>query len=815
MKNKGIVVFLTIIITLLCIYYLSFTFVSSQVKQDAKAYATAENGDVDYFKRDRYLDSISNEVVYDLGFVQYTFQEVQDTELNLGLDLQGGMHVTLEVSPVEIIKGLSGNNEDPKFLEAIELARQRQSNSQDKFLNLFYSAFQEVNPGVKLSTVFANASNRGRISFDSDDSEVLDLLDEEIESAIDRSFVIIRTRIDQFGTSQPNIQKLEATGRIQVELPGVDNKERVRKILQGVAKLEFWEVWNINEYSSALISANQFLLNEQKLKDAEAAGEDGETAAEDDGFASLLQDEQFDDADADTDSTEVNELEEQLENDSAATQEEIDSLIATQYSPLIALNRSQFGLQYELKDTAAINDIIKRPEVMAFFPSNLKFLWSVKADVLEDGTELIELHAIRKGRGGKAPLTGEVVTNASRGLDDRTQYAVFLNMNAQGAKTWKRLTGENIGRRIAIVLDNFVYSAPNVQTEIPNGSSIITGNFTDVEALDLANILKAGTLPAPTRIVEEAIVGPTLGKEAQVQGITSIIAGLAIVILFVIAYYSSAGFVANIALLFNIFFIIGILAQIGGAALTLPGIAGIVLTIGMSIDANVLIFERIREELRNGADLRPAIAKGYEKAFSSIIDSNVTTFLTGAILFIFGQGPVKGFAIVLMIGIGTSFLSAVYVTRVIVEWLAKKGNDSKISFKTPFSRGFLANMNFDFVSKRRIAYLCSAAFIALGVTLIVTNGLKMGVDFTGGRSYVVAFNDPVVSSDLKSQLTDDFQGAGTEVKTFGKNSVLKVTTSYLVADESTEADQTVETKTLPATSTWMMRKTLRKVSSAF
>ena len=413
---------------------------------------------------------------------------------------------------------------------------------------------------------------------------------------------------------------------------------------------------------------------------------------------------------------------------------------------------------------------------------------------LEDGSgdEVLPLYAIRMGRGGKALLTGEVVTDARQSFDERTAPAVSMSMNGAGARAWKRITGENIGKRIAIALDDYVQSAPTVNSEIPSGQSIITGNFTLEEAQDLANVLKAGALPARTRIVEEAVIGPTLGKEAQGQGVISIVAGLLIVVVFMVSYYSKGGLVANVALLFNIFFILGILAQLN-AALTLPGIAGIVLTIGMSIDANVLIFERIREELRNGTSLLSAISAGYSKAYSSIIDANVTTFITGIILFMLGQGPVKGFATTLMIGIACSFFSAVFITRVIVTWMTKKGDKSKISFDTPFSKNLLANLNLDFLSKRRIAYIVSSSIIVFGIVLVIAEGgLNFGVDFTGGRSYIVQFNNSVVASDLKVALADDFEDAGTEVKWYGSDNVVKITTSYLVNDESTEADEAVE-----------------------
>lgn len=787
MKNQGFVVFLTIIITMLCVYYLSFTFVSNSVQKKAIAYASDESGNVDFAKKQSFLDSAWNEPVYNLLGIEYSYKDIKETELGLGLDLQGGMHVTLEISPVDIIKGLSGNNDDADFLAALDRAAELQRNSQEDYVNLFQQAFSEISPDGKLAPIFANASNRDKdISYQSSDDDVIKLIKEEVRQAVDRSFNILRTRVDRFGTSQPNIQQLPGTGRIQIELPGVENRERVRKLLQGVAKLEFWEVMNLYdpELAGPLSAINSKLATEEQERASLTAGteaSEGTTTPQTDDLSSLL-DSGDSTTTASADSTAAGAL---------------DSLVNTQVSQFFTMIRYPQGL-VNLKDTTKINRILQRMmkgDLKGLIPPTVRFLWDVHAVTNDDGEEVLPLYAIRTGRGGKALLTGEVVTDARQSYDERMAAAVSMSMNSAGARIWKRVTAEFAvdNRRIAIALDDYVQSAPGVNSEIPNGQSIITGNFTLEEAQDLANVLKAGALPARTRIVEEAVIGPTLGKEAQGQGVKSILAGLLIVVVFMVFYYSKGGMIANAALLFNIFFILGILAQLN-AALTLPGIAGIVLTIGMSIDANVLIFERIREELKNGASLLSAISTGYSKAYSSIIDANVTTFITGIILFVLGQGPVKGFATTLMIGIACSFFSAVFITRVIVTFLTKKeGDKSNVSFATPFSRSLLANLNFDFLSKRRFAYIGSSIFITVGLILIfMQGGLNFGVDFTGGRSYVVAFNNPVVASELKVALTDDFQEAGSEVKTYGSNNVLKVTTSYLVNDESAEADATVE-----------------------
>jgi len=763
MRNQGVVVFLTVIITALCLYYLSFTFVSNNIQKKAIAYATDEAGNVDFGKQQSYLDSIYREPVYNFLGAKFTYKEIKETELGLGLDLQGGMHVTLEVSPVEIVKGLSGNSKDPAFNASLDQATEANKTSNEKFVNLFYTAWQRNAPGRKLSEIFATAANRGRISLESSDSDILGIIDTEVENAIERSFNILRTRVDRFGTSQPNIQRIQGSGRIQIELPGVSNAERVRNLLQGVAKLQFWEVAEVNEYLSELEAVNGLLVAEAQALKSDV------TLSEEESVEDL-----------------ASELERQLAERTGSDD------LSGQISPLFSLLKSNQGLIYEIRDTVAINRILARDDVKSLLPRNVKFLWSVKPQVM-DNMELLELFGIKYSRtSDQAPLEGDVITDARQTLDQTSRPAVSMQMNADGARRWRKITSESIGRRIAVVLDDYVYTAPVVQSEIPSGQSEITGNFTIEEAKDLANILKSGSLPAPTKIVEEAIIGPTLGKEAQKQGVISMVAGLVLVVLFMVAYYSKGGFVAIAALIFNIFFILGILAQLG-AALTLPGIAGIVLTIGMSIDANVLIFERIKEELRNGAGLLASINEGYNKAFSAILDSNVTTFLTGAILYALGQGPVKGFAIVLMIGIASSFFSSVFITRVIVQWMTKKGEKSNISFSTPFAGNVLSNLNIDFLGKRKVAYLISSSIIIIGLAIAAINGLKFGVDFTGGRSYIVEFAQPVTATDLKVGLDDEFEGS-VEVKTYGANNIMKVTTSYLINEDDDASNTEVEQK---------------------
>lgn len=779
MRNKGFVVVLGILITLLCLYYLSFTFVSQRVEKDAVAYATDASGSLSLSKKQIYLDSIWNKPVYNLFGAEFTYKEVKENELSLGLDLRGGMHVVLEISPVDIIKGLSGNNQDPAFEAALQKAREMQKSSNDTYINLFYTAFKDANPDKSLASLFTSAANKDRVKLTDSDQTVLEFLNAEVDGAIDRSFTILKTRIDQFGTSQPNIQRLQEKGRIQIEIPGADNPQRVRKLLQGVARLEFWEV--VESYDPQLnqsISAiNDFLVKEQNA-------------------ARVLSEPTTSEAQV-TDTTKAKSaLEQQLSQVRDSTVSSLDSLRQATSSPLLALMSPSAPFLYQLKDTATINKILRRPEVRSLLPRSIGFFWDVKPDPkITPGVEDIQLNFVNLGRNSKPLLTGEVINDARQDFDEKARYAVTMQMNTTGAKTWAKVTREAAAKqpqgRIAIVLDNYVYTAPTVNGEIPNGSSQISGNFELEEAKDLANVLKAGSLPAPTRIVEEAIVGPSLGKVAQNQGLLSMAAGLGIVVLFMIAYYSKGGWVANISLLFNIFFILGILAQLK-SALTLPGIAGIVLTMGMAVDANVLIYERIKEEMAMGRKLREAISKGYSRAFTTIFDSNLTTLITAIALFVLGQGPLKGFAIVLMIGIATSFFSAVYISRVIVEWMVRKGDESKVSFDTAIARMIKKRPQYDFIGARKKAYLVSGAIVLIGFILIAVQGLNMGVDFKGGRSYVVSFNQPVVATDMKVAIAENFENTGVEVKNFGSDKVMKVTTSYLVDDESDAADEKVK-----------------------
>lgn len=778
MRNKGLVITLTLIVSALCVYFLYFTFVSRRVQADAVQYATT-NGAVDQNKRQHYLDSVWRAPVTNVLGAEYTYRDVRNSELGLGLDLKGGMHVTLEVSPVEIVRAMAGNSKDVKFNQALAQAQQLQKqNPSTSFTALFAQAWREVAPGDKLARIFANTTNRSRgIDAGSTDEKVLREIDQEVEEAITRAFTILRTRVDKFGVNQPNIQRVKGTGRIQVELPGVDNPDRIRKLLQGQAKLEFWEVWNLQEVAPFLQQANELIVAQEKASKAAPAA----TAAAADTTAATA---------AATDTTSLagqlakKDTKAAAKDTAAAAQNQNEGL----FRYLVPVD--PYTLVAQLKDTARVNELLARPEVKASLPPNLTFMWSFKPDV-RDKKEYLTIYPIRKSRDQQAPLGGDVVSDARQDYDQSGQPEVSMQMNPSGAKKWQKLTGSNVNRQVAIVLDDLVQSAPRVNGEIAGGNSSISGSFDIEEAQDLATKLKSGKLPAPTRIVEEAVVGPSLGQEAINQGLYSSLAGLVIIMLFMAVYYGRAGLVADAALLFNMFLILGVLAQFS-TALTLPGIAGMILVIATSVDANVLIFERIREELNHGLTLKDAINKGYARAFSAIFDSNVTTLIIAVILGFFGTGPVQNFAVTLGIGVFTSFLSAVFVSRLIIEWLTKGKETSKITFSTFLSRNLFQNVNFDIVGKRKLAYAFTSTIIVIGFVLMyLQGGPNLGVDFRGGRAYVVDFNKEMAASDVREHLHEVFENAGTEVKTYGSPDRLRITTGYLADDESVAADQKV------------------------
>lgn len=780
MRNKGFITVLTIVVTLLCLYYLSFTFVSRDVQKDATEYATNISGDYDPLKKQAYLDSVWNKPVYNfLGIKEFTYKEIKNNEISLGLDLQGGMHVTLEVYPIDIIRGLSNNNQDSSFVKAINKAIVRSKNSQRSFPSLFFEAYREDNPGKRLAPLFANASSRDRIGLSATDDEVISTVEEEVENAIDRSYIIIRNRMDQFGASQANTQRLQGSGRIQVEIPGAENPQRVRKLLSGVAKLEFWDVIEPNALNVSLMSINDFLVKEQATKAIKS---------ENFSLKGVL--------DTDTTSNDASALEKSLASAADSTTQGLDSLQNLNVSPIFSLSSPTGSFRYDLKDTSTINRIFRRAEISSRLPRNVGVFWGNKPDKYSaDDTredEKLTLYFLDLGRNRKAKLTGEVISSATSDFDEKGQPAVSMKMDVDGTRVWGKWTKDAAAKRsrIAIMLDNAVYSAPYVNSEIPNGNSQISGSFTSDEAKDLANILKAGSLPAPTRIVEEVVVGPTLGAESIQNGLISIVVGFLIIILFMVVTYSSAGWVADAAVVLNLFFLLGILASIN-AALTLPGIAGILLSLAIAVDANVLINERVKEDLNEGKPINLAIENGYKNAFSAIIDSNVTTLIKGFVLLAFGSGLIYGFALTLIIGILCSLFTSVLFTRLIFERYTRKGK--AISFSFAWSKNLFKKINIDFIGNRKFYYIVSGIVIIAGLITIGIKGFNYGVDFKGGRTYIVQFENPVSTDDLRSNLGAEF-GSATEVKTYGFDGKYQITTRYRVDDDSEQATTDAETK---------------------
>jgi len=800
MQNRNVIKIFAIIFAIVCLYQLSFTWVANGVEDDAVAYAADFNEDEREVKEKFYLDSINSEEVYDIGLTSYTYAECQQREINLGLDLKGGMNVTLEVMVVDVVKALSNQNKDETFNAAIANTLKAQEDSQDDFVTIFGREYEKLAPAANtgLSALFSTPDLRDKVQFSSTNLEVIEVLKLEVEDAIARSFNILRSRIDRFGVTQPNIQRLETAGRILVELPGIKDPERARKLLQSTAQLEFWETYEYNELFQALESANAFLRETAEAVNIEEESVNVETTE----LAVLVEKE-------DTTENITSDLLAEIEADTLAADSAASNLSFEEFAsenPLYAVLYPNVDQQNQLnpgpvvgfcavKDTAALNVYLKDDAIRKFFPVDVKFAYTVKP--YDPDGKFVQLVALKSDRNGKSAMEGDVVTDAVQVFGQFASSAeVSMEMNAEGAKQWKRLTAENIKKSVAIVLDGYVYSYPTVQAEIAGGRSSITGNFTVNEAKDLANILKSGKLPAPARIIEEAIVGPSLGEEAISSGLTSFIFALLLVLAYMIFYYNGAGVVSNIALLANIFFIFGVLSSLG-AVLTLPGIAGIILTIGMSVDANVLIYERIREELSNGKGLRLAIEDGYNNAYSSIIDANVTTLLTGIILYTFGTGPIKGFATTLIIGILTSLFAAIFITRLVISYRLNKGKT--ISFATKLTEGAFKNINIDFIGKRKRFYILSAVIVLLGIGSLVTKGLNYGVDFVGGRTYVVRFDDTVNNEELRSALTDVFVDADglnytPQVKTFGDDNQVKVTTSFMIESNEITTDLIVESK---------------------
>jgi len=798
MQNKGAIKALAIVFGLIFLYQLSFTVVTKVVEKRAVEYAQGDEA-----KENHYLDSMSNVNVYNLLVKKYTYRDAKEREINLGLDLKGGMNVTLEVSVKDIVNALAGANaNDPTFMKAMDIATERQQKSEGDFVTLFGQAYEEVDPNAKLASIFLFEFKDKGITVNSTNSEVLKVLKEESDGAIDRSYQILRTRIDRFGVAQPNIQKLEGSGRILVELPGIKDPKRVRKLLQGTAQLEFWETYNFSELVSYFAEANAKLA--EKNKAVKALSEEPTTtgeAVEENTEAAAAQNEETV-AQAETDSITDDALLEQLsQTETEETLSEDEALAKYQAeNPLFALLQPSYTQNgpaetarvgfAQVKDTAAINSMLA--ETANIFPRTLKFAWTVKPESYGGENEFLELVALKMSRDNKCALGGEVITDARQDYGQNNQVEVTLQMNSEGAKAWKRLTGENIGKQVAIVLDNYVYSYPVVNDEIPNGRSSISGGGMSIEeAQDLANILKAGKLPAPARILEEQVVGPSLGKESVQKGMWSMVIAFILVLIYMVFFYKKAGLVADVALIVNVFFLFGVLACLG-FVLTLPGIAGIVLTLGMAVDSNVIIFERIKEELRNGKGLRPAIDAGYKNAYSAIIDGNVTTLITGIVLIILGTGPVHSFAVTLCIGILTSLFTSIFISRLIFTRMLDK--EKEISFTTKFTENFLKDTNFDFIKFRKTAYIIALVMIVISVGSLAFKGLNLGIDFKGGRNYIVRFDQDVKVEQVRDALSKlDVEGWETpEVKTYGPNGQVKITTKYKIDDNHPDVDTEIQ-----------------------
>ncbi|HPR31487.1 MAG TPA: protein translocase subunit SecDF [Prolixibacteraceae bacterium] len=801
MQNKGVIRLFAILLALVCFYQLSFTFIARSVEKDAKE---ASGGDL--LKEVHYLDSISSETVYNFLWIRkYNYKEVKQREINLGLDLKGGMNVTLEISVVDLVRALSNYSKDSTFNAAIRLAQEKQKSSQEDFVALFGQAFEEIDPNARMAANFLTPELKERITFSSTNEQVLKVIEEEADAAIDNSFNILRSRIDRFGVAQPNIQKLSQRGRILVELPGVKDKSRVRTLLQGTASLEFWETYENSEVYPFLLDVNELLkdMNVGTEKSAPATENPietineqvlNETVAEEAPETASVEETAADSAAGD----ELSLLDElKTTSDSARVDQNVD--VAKDF-PLFAVLTPNANNQGQLfngpiigfshfGDTAKVNQYFSLPQVKALLPRDLKLTWHQKP--FDENGNFYQLIALKiTTRDGRAPLDGGVITDARQDFGQGQASAeVNMNMNSEGAKIWARMTKDNIGKSIAIVLDNYVVSYPTVQVEITGGRSNITGNFTVEEAKDLANMLKSGKMPAPANIVEEYVVGPSLGQESINSGMYSFLIAFVLVLLYMLFMYSyHAGAVANVALLTNLFFLIGVLASFG-AVLTLPGIAGIVLTMGMAVDANVLIYERISDELRGGKGLKLAVKDGYRNAYSAIIDGQVTTLLTGIVLYFFGSGPIKGFATTLIIGIGTSLFTSIFITRLVFENML--GRDRQVKFISKMTTNLLQNMHIRFVNKRKVAYIISGILIAISITSMVTKGFDFGIDFKGGRTYVVNFKQDVKVADISAILADEF-GNAPEVKTFGSDNQVRITTDYHIDDESATIDNQIE-----------------------
>ena len=788
MQNKGFVKVFAVLLTLVCMFYLSFSFVTRHYNSKAAEYAGG-----DPVKESSYLDSLSTQKVW-LG---YTLKECREMEISLGLDLKGGMNVVLELNVADVIRSLSNNNQDENFNKALDLAYENQVTSQKDFIDLFAEKYKKLDNGARLSAIFSTFELKDKITPQSSDAQVIAVLKEELKSAIDNSFNVLRTRIDRFGVVSPNIQRLETAGRILVELPGVKEPERVRKLLQGSANLEFWETYNLPEIYQQLVAADNMLATILKSDDTAAVGSDT-TAIE--ATEEVVADNAAAETTNDADSLLAKIGEDKPEAQAAKSMEEF----AKQHPLFAVLQINQYNGQLapgpvvgiaDKKDIAKINEYLNMKQVKDILPRNLSLKWGVKA--IDEKEQYFYLYAIKMtNRDGTPALGGDVVTDANADFVQqagRSEQQVSMTMNAEGAKAWARLTKENIGKAVAIVLDDMVYSAPNVQVEITGGRSQITGHFTPEEAKDLANVLKSGKMAASVHIVQEDVVGPSLGQEAINSGVISFVLALILLMFYMCAFYGVLpGLIADGALVLNIFFTMGILASFQ-AVLTLPGIAGMVLTLGMAVDANVLIYERTKEELRAGKSLNKAIADGYSNAFSAIFDSNLTSIITGVVLFYFGTGPIRGFATTMIIGLFASFLTAVFLTRIVYEALLAKDKLKNVTFTTSITKDLLTNPKINFLAARKVGYLIPAGIIVLGAISMSTIGLNNGIDFTGGRNYVIRFAQDVKTDEVRNLLDAQLDGSVSVIQ-IGTPDQVRVSTNYKIEDNDPAIDQEIENK---------------------
>ena len=790
MQNKGFVRVFAVLLTLVCLFYLSFSFVTRYYNNKAAEYAGGDPS-----KESLYLDSLSTQKVW-LG---YTLKQCREMEISLGLDLKGGMNVVLELNVADVIRSLSNNNQDENFNKALDLAYARQATSQKDFIDLFAEEYKNLDNGARLSAIFSTFELKDKITPQSTDAQFVSVLKDELKSAIDNSFNVLRTRIDRFGVVSPNIQRLETAGRILVELPGVKEPERVRKLLQGSANLEFWETYQLPEVYQQLVAADNVLATVLKEHNDEAAVTETETVSAE-GTETTATETVTDNAAA---TSEADSLLQQIAQDKPEAQANQSMEEFAKQHPLFALLQiNQYNGQLgrgaavgvaNVRDIPKINEYLAMKQVKDVLPRNLSLKWGVKA--IDEKEQFFELYAIKvTNRDGTPALGGDVVTDANADFVQqagRSEQQVSMAMNAEGAKAWARLTKENIGKAIAIVLDDMVYSAPNVNDEITGGRSQITGHFTPEEAKDLANVLKSGKMAASVHIVQEDVVGPSLGQEAISSGVISFALALILLMIYMCAFYGIIpGLIADGALVLNIFFTMGILASFQ-AVLTLPGIAGMVLTLGMAVDANVLIYERTKEELRAGKSLSKAIADGYSNAFSAIFDSNLTSIITGVVLFYFGTGPIRGFATTMIIGLFASFLTAVFLTRMVYEALLAKDKLKNVTFVTSITKDLLTNPKINFLGARKTGYLIPAGIVLLGAISMMTIGLNNGIDFTGGRNYIVRFAQDVKTDEVRNMLDEKLDGA-VSVITIGTPDQVRVSTNYKIDDADPAVDQEIE-----------------------